>query len=307
MAAAEPIVPKPVWTTSTFVLYVGGFTVLGASAGALAYLASRFGDAAFVGWTLLPLVVLSGFAYAFRMRGEWVAAGLFIFAALVVWIVFLAALLEWWGWLPGDEEGSPFAGWHWALWLVLVIAIVTALVDLAIFRFPLLVLFPTVLGWFLVVDVLSGGGGWATVLTLIVGLVYLAIGSGLDRGPSRPYGFWVHVVAGALIGGALLRWWSSSDADWALVAVTGLVFVGIARATGRSSWAVLGIAGFLAATTYFVVQWSGLDAIPFVFAADDGGGGEIRPWVAPLVYGIVGLFLVALGLAVRRRPEETAP
>lgn len=134
MAAAEPIVPKPVWTTSTFVLYVGGFTVLGASAGALAYLASRFGDAAFVGWTLLPLVVLSGFAYA-----------------------------------------------------------------------------------------------------------------------------------------------------------------------------VLGIAGFLAATTYFVVQWSGLDAIPFVFAADDGGGAEIRPWVAPLVYGIVGLFLVALGLAVRRRPEETAP
>jgi hypothetical protein len=294
---------KPIWSTSSFVLYVGGLTVLGASAGAFAYLASQYGDAAFVAWTLLPLAVLSAIALAFRARGEWMAAGLFIVAALVAWIVFLSALLEWWGWLPGDEEGSPFAGWHWGLWLIIVIAIATALVDQRLFRFPLLVVFPTVLGWFLVVDVLSGGGDWSAVLTVIVGLVYLAIGTQLDAGPQRPLGFWVHVVAGLLIGGALLaQWWNSSDADWALVAVTGLVFIVVARATGRSSWAVLGIIGFFAATVHFVTEWARLEVFPFFL----GGEGEPRGWVPPLVFGIVGLFFVLVGLWARGRQEEPA-
>ena len=293
---------KPIWTTSSFVLYVGGLTVLGASAGAFGYLSSQYGDAAFVAWTLLPLVVLSLIALVFRARGEWMAAGLFIVAALVAWIVFLSALLEWWGWLPEDEEGSPFAGWHWGVWLILVIAIVTSLVDLRLFRFPLIVVFPTVLGWFLIVDVLSGGGDWSAVLTVIVGLVYLAIGTQLNGGPRRPYGFWLHLVSGLLIGGALLaQWWNSSDADWALVAVTGLVFVVIARATGRSSWAVLGIIGFFAATVHFVTEWTRLEGFPF-FVED----GAMRLWVPPLVFGIVGLFFVLLGLLVRGRTEEPA-
>jgi len=298
---------KPIWTTSSFVLYAGGFTVLLGSAASFVYLNSQFGDAAFVAWTLVPLVVLAVIAHAFRLRGEWIPAGLFIVADMVAWIVFLAALLEWWGWLPKDEEGSPFAGWHWGVWLIIVVAIATAFVDLRHFGFPLLIVFPTLLGWFLVVDVLSGGGDWAAVLTIIVGLVYLAIGTQLDAGPRRPLGFWVHLVAGLLIGVALIgQWWNSSDADWALVAVTGLIFVGIARATGRSSWAVLGILGFLMATTYFVAQWSGLDTLPFIFMGD-GGGAALRAWVPGLVYGIVGLFFVALGLGVRRRTEEPAP
>ncbi|MEX0673970.1 MAG: hypothetical protein WD067_04300 [Gaiellaceae bacterium] len=294
-------VRKPIWSTSSFVLYAGGLTVLGASVGAIRYLSSGYGDAGLVAWILLPLVVLFLIAHAFRGRGEWIPAGLFIVADLVVWIAFLAALLEWWGWFPDDDEGSPFAGWHWALWLILVVAIATAFVDLRQFRFPLLVVFPTVLTWFLVVDVLSGGGDWAAVLTLVIGLVYLAIGTQFDAGPQRPYGFWVHVVSGLLIGGALLQWWNSSDADWALVAVTGLVYVGIARATGRSSWAVLGIGGFLAATVRFVIEWTDLSGFPF-FTGEEG----IRGWVPPLVFGIVGLFFVLLGLWARGRQEEPA-
>ena len=296
-------IPKPIWSTSSFVLYAGGLTVLGASAGALAYLSSQFGDAAFVAWTLLPLAVLFAIAHAFRAQGEWMPAGLFIVVDMVVWIVFLAALLEWWGWLPGEEEGSPFDGWHWAVWLVIVVAIATAFVDLRQFRFPLLMIFPTALGWFLIVDVLSGGGDWAAVLTLLVGLAYLAIGTQLDAGPQRPLGFWVHLVSGLLIGGALLaQWWNSSDADWALVAVTGLVFVAIARGTGRSSWAVLGIIGFLAATVHFATEWTRLEGFPF-FVEE----GAIRGWVPPLVFGIVGLFFVLVGLWARGRQEEPAP
>jgi hypothetical protein len=296
-------VRKPIWTTSSFVLYVGGLTVLAGAAAALQYLDKSYGDAAFVGWTLLPLAVLWVIAMMFRARGEWIAAGLFAFAALVAWTVFLAALFEWWGWLPGDDEGSPFDGWHWGVWLLIVIVIPTALVDLRLFRFPLLVLFPAVFAWFLVTDVLSGGGDWSAVLTIIVGLVYLAIGTQIDAGPQRPLGFWVHLVSGLLIGVALIaQWWNSSDVDWALVAVTGVVFVGIARATGRSSWAVLGIIGFLIAATQWVLEWTGLEGFPFFFE-----GGPTRGWVPGLVYGIVGLFFVLLGLWARGRQEEPAP
>jgi hypothetical protein len=295
---------KPTWSTSSFVLYVGGLTVLAAAVGALQYLASEYGDGGLVAWALVPLVVLFAIAHAFRARGEWIPAGLFIVADMIAWIVFLGALLEWWGWLPNDEEGSPFAGWHWGVWLMIVVAIATALVDLRQFRFPLLVIFPAVLGWFLIVDVLSGGGDWAAVLTLLIGLLYLVIGTQIDAGPSRYYGFWVHVVSGVLIGGALVaQWWNSSDADWALVAATGLVFVVVARATGRSSWAVLGIFGFYLATVHFVTEWARLEGFfPFFFET-----GPTRAWVAPLVFGVVGLFFVLLGLGVRERREEPAP
>jgi hypothetical protein len=287
-------VRKPTWSTSSFVLYTGGLAVLGAAAGGLAYLSAHYGDAAFVAWTLLPLAVLYAVAHWFRARGEWTAAGLFIVADMVVWILFLAALENWWGWLP-DGNASPFDGWHWGLWLIVVVAIATAFVDLRQFRFPLLVVFPPVLAWYLFVDLLSGGGDWSAALTLLVGLVYLAIGTQLG---SRPYGFWIHVVSGLLVGGALLYWWHTSEADWALVATAGVAYVGLARATGRSSWAVLGVLGFLAATTHWVIEWSRISGFLMPNPA--------RGWVAPLVYGIVGLFFVLLGIWARGRPEELA-
>jgi hypothetical protein len=242
-------------------------------------------------------------AQAYRRQGEWLVAGLFIAADMVVWIVFLRAILLWFGWLPDLADGS-FDGWHWGLWLLIVVVIATAFVDMAQFRFPLLVVFAVVPAWFLVVDVLSGGGSWAAVLTLVVGLVYLPIGTSLDGGPRRPYGFWVHVVSGLLIGGALLYWWHSSTLDWALVTATSIVYVAVARATRRSSWAVLGVAGLLAAATYFSAKWSSLPVVPMFAPAE--AGESVREWVPPLVFGFVGLFLVVLGLSARDRTEGPA-
>jgi hypothetical protein len=37
---------KPVWTTSSFLVYAGGLTVLFAAIGALSYLSGQFGAAA---------------------------------------------------------------------------------------------------------------------------------------------------------------------------------------------------------------------------------------------------------------------
>jgi hypothetical protein len=294
---------KPTWSTMSFIVYVGAFTVLAASVDALDFLSERYGDAGLVAWSLVPLAVLWVFAQSYRRNGEWLAAGLFIVADMVVWIVFLGAILAWFGWLPSLDDG-PFNGWHWGLWLLILIVIATAFVDLGQFQFPLLVIFPAALWWFLVADVLSGGGSWAAVLTLFVGLTYLPIGASLDGGPRRPYGFWLHVASGLLIGGALLYWWHSSTLDWALVAATSIIYIGIARATRRSSWAVLGVAGFLAATAYFAAKWSHLPLTPGFVEYDPSE--QPREWVPPLVFGIVGLFLVVLGLSTRGRTEEPA-
>jgi hypothetical protein len=295
MAPVMDAVPKPTWTSASFLLYAGGLTVLGSALGALAFLSSEYGKGAFVAWTLLLFFVLLAVALAFRRRGEWMAAGLFAFATVGMWIAFSASLLNWWGWLPEDQT-DPFKGWHWGTWLLLLLIIVAAALALGAFRFPLLIAYILGATYFLVVDVLSGGGNWSAVLTLFIGLLYLFVGVALDKGPRRPYGFWLHLYAGLLIGGALLFWWHTSETDYALLATTAVVYIGIAR-TWRSSWAVLGVAGFTAAAIHWANEWtnSGFS----IFAPS-------RNWVPPLVFAVVGFFWVLLGLLVERRRRRIA-
>jgi hypothetical protein len=289
-------VPKPTWTSASFLLYAGGLTVLGSAIGALSFLSGEYGKGAFVAWTLLPLFVLLAVALAFRRRGEWIAAGLFAFATVGMWIAFSGSLLDWWGWLP-DDQTDPFKGWHWGTWLLLLLIIVAAAVALRAFRFPLLIVYILGSTYFLVVDVLSGGGNWSAVLTLMIGLLYLFVGVGVDKGSRRPYGFWLHLFAGLLIGGALLFWWHTSETDYALLATTGVVYIGIAASTWRSSWAVLGVAGFAAAATHWANEWTNTGFS--IFAPN-------RNWVPPLVFAVVGFFWVLLGLLVERRRRRIA-
>jgi len=287
-------VRKPQWTSSSFLLYTGGLTVLAAALAALSYLSGRYGAAAYAGWSLLLLLVLYGVSFVFLARRQWIAAGIFAVGGLSMWTAFVVAVLDWWGWLPATST-SAFAGWHWGALLVAALVFAASLVDLAIFRFPLLVVFTTVTAWYFVTDLVSGGGSWSAVVTLAVGLVYLLAGTGLDRTPRKPYAFWVHVAAGLLVGGALLYWWHSSDLDWALVAASGVVFVGLASGTGRSSWALLGVLGILGAFTHFANEWSKTGFVSFA------AGATTRDWVPPLVFGAVGFFIVLLGLVVGRR------
>src|SRR5205807_8939288 len=92
----QAAVRKPIWTTSSFLLYAGGLTVLAAAIGALAYLSSQYGSGAYAAWTLLPLVVLYMVSFIFRARGEWIAAGVFAFVGLAMWASFVGALESWW-------------------------------------------------------------------------------------------------------------------------------------------------------------------------------------------------------------------
>jgi hypothetical protein len=279
---------KPRWSSSSFLLYLGAFTVLASMSGAYAYLAAQYGDVAFAGWTLFMLAVLLVLGGAFR-RTSWIAGGLFAYLAVAALGTFVGALFTWWGW-GGLQSQNPFHGWHWVLWLLIVIVLSALSATLRATRFPLLVLPTCVLVWFLVTDVVSGGGSWSAVVTLLVGLVFFFVALGADR----IYGFWIHVAAGLLVGGALLYWWHSSTLDWWLLAGAGAVFIALGTVIERSSWTVLGALGLLGAGTHFAIDWS-------------SGGGVLglptREWVPIVVAAGVGFLFVVFGLWAGRRPQ----
>jgi hypothetical protein len=290
---------KPSWTTASFLLYTGGLTVLVAAIGTLAYLSLHYGKGALAAWSLLPLVTLLAVAFALRRRGRWIAAGVFAFSWVAVWAAFLGIVFRWWGWRASGH--SLFGGWHWVLWALLLLVVAAASVLRRVFRFPFLVPYVLVGVWWIVTDVVSGGGSWSAVVTLAIGLVYLLVGVGVDRGTRRASGFWWHLVSGLLVGGSLLYWWHSSESDWSLLATASVVYVLVAGATWRSSWAVLGVGGMFAAATHWTIEW--VNAGFSIFAPN-------RTWVPFVVFAVVGFFLVVLGLYLdrrRSRGEVVAP
>jgi hypothetical protein len=302
---------KPVWTTSSFLLYAGGFTVLASALAALGYLSSQYGSGGYAGWSLLVLAVLYAIAHGLRARGRRIAAGVFAFASVIAWTAFVAALWTWFGWLhvsggtslTADLNGtvtqsghsSAFAGFSVARSSLYLLVLAAAWGGRRRFGFPLIRLVSAVAGWLFVTDVVSGGGTWSSVVTLLVGLAYLAIGSASDE----PSAFWLHLVGGLLIGAALLRWWHSGDWRWALICVASLAYVAIAQSTRRSSWAVLGAIGLLAASTHFASEWTGGG----FSLAGDGGAADPKLWVPSCVFAFTGFLLVALGLRTRRRGD----
>ena len=283
--------PKPRWTGSSFLIYTGGLVVLVAASASLAYLSGQYRSGAYVAWALLVLGVLGAIAHGFRRSGRWITAGIFAFATVIAFGVFVGALWRWFGWLSGEE--SPFGGFDVARLSLVLLTLIAARIQLRRFRFPMIALIALILGWFLVTDVVSNGGSWTAVVTLLIGLFYLATGSVSDR----PTAFWRHLVAGLLIAGSLLYWWHSSDWQWALVAVVALVYARIAAVTGRSSWAVLAALGLLAPATHFTIGWAGGSFLSF----GDGDYSAPREWVPLVSYAVTGFLIIAVGLVVARR------
>jgi len=287
----------PVWTPQSFLTYAGGLVVLDAAPGAIGYLAANFGKGAFAGWAALVLVVLYGIADRLKRRGHRLAAGIFVFAAVVAWAVFLAALWVWFGWFSThDVAQSPLHGFSFARLSFEALVLAAVFDDIRRFRFPFIASIGVLVGWLFVADLLSGGGSWTAIVTLLLGLVYLAAGSA----SSRPSAFWLHFGAGVLIGGSLLYWWHSSDWNWALVAVVALVYIAIADRTRRSSWAVFGAIGLLVAASHFAEAWSHGSSSGFGVGIA-GFGVPYHGWVPPLVFAFTGFLLVALGVGSRHR------
>jgi hypothetical protein len=309
---------KPVWKTSSFLVYTGGLTVLVALVLALTYLNGHFGKGALTGWALLMLVVLRFMAEVLRLRGRWVAGGIFSFASVIAWGAFLGLAWWWFGWL--HNWSSAFGGWSLAHLSLEFLILVAAGAEMLRSGFPFIALISTVVGWFFVTDFISNGGTWTYIVSLAIGLLYLLAGS-VSRAPAA---FWLHLVGGLLIGLPLLHWWHTSTFDWALISAVAFVFVGIAYVTRRSSWAVLATIGFFAATIYFV-GGSPTQIAEGPVGLGSGGGQEcvssgsgpichslgstapsVASWSWALAFGLLGLWLVLLGL-VGRRSATAAP
>jgi len=276
---------KPIWTTSSFLIYTGGMTVLGAGIGALGYLSSSNSSGAMAGWALLVLVVLYGLAHDLRRRDRPVAAGIFAFVSVIAWGAFVGLTWRWFGWLGTTSSFKHFSVARLSLELLILIA---ARDDRRRFGFPFITLISALVGWFFVVDLITSGGSWTAFVTLVIGLVYLIAGWVSDK----PSAFWLHLVGGALIGGSFIYWWHTSDAQWALISIASLVYVLLASATKRSSWAVRGTVGFFAATIHYVV------GSPFAVVQDGIAG-----WAPSVAFACLGFWLVLLGLRGRRSVE----
>jgi hypothetical protein len=289
----EPI--RPSWSSWSFLLYAGGLTVLVAALGWLAYLSSRYGDAAYAGWALLVLAVLQLAALSLRRRHR-IVAGVFAFSAVVVFAVFVAALWTWFGWL-GAVRSSPFAGFHVGQLTLELLTLAVALAALRSFRFPLLVVPASFVAWVFVTDVLSGGGDWSAVVTFVVGLAFMALAVSVDGGPRRAYGFWLHVASGLTIGGSLIHFLGHGDSGWVLIAVGGALYAALAEPLGRSSWAVLGAAGILLAAAQLAVSLSRVHVEVLSLSPSIQG----RGWAAPLVFLAAGGVLCVLGGVLARR------
>jgi hypothetical protein len=290
---------QPRWASWTFLLYAGGFTILGAAFGWLSYFSATFGNAGYAAWALLVFAVLAAVGEWFKRTGHRITAGLFAFAAVAAFVALVGALWTWFGWL--SYGSSDFSGLHLSRLLAELLWVVATLAALARFRFPLLVAQFTLAAWLIVTDLISGGGDWSAVVTLLVGFCFLGAGLLVDLGSTRPYGFWLHVAAGLLIGGSLIYLLHHGTFEWTLIAIVSVVYVGLAQLFGRSSWAVLGALGLLIAAGEFTLEWTHVHVSLF---EPQGAGG--RGWVPPLVFGCAGVLLIVLGLIAARRREQPA-
>ena len=303
---------KPIWTSATFLVYTGGLTVLFGGLAALGYLSGRYGSGAKAAWGLLILAILYVIAHALRIRGRQIAAGIFAFAAVIAWAAFVILLFRWWGW---NGVGASIRQWSWSRNAALLLILAAAWDDRRRFGFPFIRAISALLVWIFVIQLLPAGGNTTATFTFLVGLAYLLWGW-IHRTPSS---FWLHLVGGLLIGGAIFYWAHTSDGDFAVVSIVAFIYVLLAYATKRSSWAVLGTVGFYIATIHYLIGSPTALAQGIFGVASSGGcvatpmgttsctytSSSISPWSPALAFGLLGFFLVLLGMLGRRRTAAT--
>lgn len=295
-----PVGLRPAWSGSSFLLYTGAFTILVALAMFLGSLGEEQGSWALVGWSALVLAALAVVAVATNRDGRLVVAGLTAFIAVGVLGVLAGSFLEAIGLADGVE---PFdRDLELAPLLVEAIVLGGALYAARELRFPLLLLAAVAAKVVLVLDTVAGVfglGNWIAWAALLLGLAELAFAATLDGGDRRAWAFWKHAAAALLIGGAALWLLDGGDLGWVVIGLVALGFVGLARAFGRSVWAVVGAIGLFLVVTHFVDEsYAVAGFVPFLSLAPGGDGLEV--WQIALVYMGLGVVYALLGQLLRQ-------
>ena len=298
------------WSSASFLAYLGGVLIVFSLLTLLGVQAEEHGSAGLVFWALVVLVIVSVLAFAARATGHRVTAGLLALSVVAALVVFLGGLLEWFGWLADPD--APLDGFHVSTLSLELAAVIAAAVAWGIFRFPLLVFVVAAASWLFTTDLVSNGGDWSAIVTIVVGLVLLAVASAAGPVPA----FWLHVSAALAIGGGLLWFFHDSTFDWIVIGSAGLLYVWLGERLMRSSWAVLGAWGMLQTASYFAAKWSDISLYlffpffylaPFAFSAYDGDDGQVHEWAGPLVFAVTGLAFIGIALFIARRRRDVIP
>jgi hypothetical protein len=302
------------WSGAAFLAYLGGITVLLATGALLGVLASEHGSGGFALLALLILAVSVLLSFGGLIARHRLAAGLFALTTVLSFVVFVGSLMSWIGWL--DDVNLDFQGFDLARLFLALVLVVASAFALAVFRFPLLVLVLTAATYFFVTDLISNGGDWSAIVSILVGLVLFAAAVGVDLGESSRYGLWLHVVAGVIVGGGLLWFFHDGDVDFILVAIVALAYMAIGDGLMRSSWTVLGAWGILQTAEHFAAKWSTIGDVfffflPFPFFPFQDGSFDEQPaaheWAGALVFIAAGLVFVAIALMLAQRRRDTVP
>lgn len=304
------------WSGASFLAYLGGFTILFASLSLLAVQGEEHGEAGLVFWAAVVYAVLAFLAYAALRSGHRIVGGLLAVACVASFSVLVGALFAWWGWWP--EEAEPgFRGFHLSLIVFELLTLAAALVAWRLFRFPPLLFLVSLAAWYFVTDLISNGGDWSAMVTVVIGVVLFLAAGAADEDEPRIRGFWLHVASGLAVGGGLLWFFHDGNLDWIIVGLAGLAYIAIGERLARSSWIVLGAWGLFQTATHFADKWSDVVAgglfpfgfllFPFFLFAEDFGDTDNHRWAGPLIYAALGLFFFAIALFVARRRRATTP
>jgi hypothetical protein len=302
------------WSGAAFLAYLGGITVLLATGALLGVLASEHGSGGFALLALLILAVSVVLSFGGLIARHRLTAGLFALTTVLSFVVFVGSLMSWIGWL--DDVNLNFQGFDLARLFLALVLVVASAFALAVFRFPLLVLVLAAATYFFVTDLISNGGDWSAIVSILVGLVLFAAAVGVDLGESSRYGLWLHVVAGVVVGGGLLWFFHDGDVDFVLVAIVALAYMAIGDGLMRSSWTVLGAWGILQTAEHFAAKWSTIGDVfffflPFPFFPFQDGSFDEQPaaheWAGALVFVAAGLVFVAIALMLAQRRRDTVP
>ena len=240
------------WSSSSFLLYAGAFVVLFAMSRCSNWLSQEHSDGGFFGWSLLVWPSSGVVAIGFELAGERVAAGLFAFVSLVVFSV-CSRLVRRSHRHPRRRRRRAVRRLPAGVSCSSPRVITAALILLARFRFPLLVLPVGLPELVLPRRPRLGRRDWSAIVSIFVGLVLMLVGAGADRivrvlGPLRRRAR--RSAAASSTSGTRSTW------EWILIGLIALVFFLFAGGLDRSIYAVLGAIGLFLSWTYFVEQWT---------------------------------------------------
>lgn len=295
---------RPLWSSASALVYIGGFVALFATLGLLGIAESDGGDWALVGAALVAGLVSFGLAVALQAAERAIAAGVAATFGVLFAGFTTGALLEAAGALDAD-----IGDYQPATLLVEAVLVAASLAAIIRFRAPLLVLPAAATFWLAVTD-LGSLGSWddaGELLSIGAGAILVLGGVAVDRSGREPFGFWLHVVGGLAAGGGLAV--LAGDDAWVLTALVGLGFVAVAFVLGRSSYAVLGAIGILIATTLFAADPLSLAGGVFPFFPGGPPEGEsLDAWQVATSFLVAGLVLAGIGVAGRLAwPGRTGP